>query len=137
MKIAEGGRISLNACGASERQGQEAGSEKAAANEKSADHCCVYAAILAARDGAGPLLARAVGRTRMKLAASELQRPAVHPTAPHRATRWLYLDPPLILSGRVEVEISDQDVARNGSTNLPADASGCSLEWSATRPQHA
>ena len=47
------------------------------------------------------------------------------------------LDPPLILSGRDEVEVSDQDVARNRSPSLPADASGCSLKRAATRAQHA
>ena len=52
-----------------------AAKERAAANDRSADHRCVYAEMLAARDEAGPFLARARVRRRMKLAASELQRP--------------------------------------------------------------
>ena len=43
-----------------------------------------YAEMLAAREEAGPFLARAAARRRMKLAASELQRP---PTSRARTTR--------------------------------------------------
>ena len=38
--------------------------EHAAANDRSADHRCVYAEMLAARDEAGPFLARALARRR-------------------------------------------------------------------------
>ena len=60
-----------------------AAKEGAAANDRSADHRCVYAEMLAARDEAGPFLARALARRRMKLVASELQQP---PTSMARTT---------------------------------------------------
>ena len=149
-----------------------AAKERAAANDRSADHRCVYAGLLAARDEAGPFLARALARRRMKLAASKLQRPPTSmarttgraraalensgyvlscgsegrdqggvdselPPPPQGQPVGYDLDLPLILSGRDEVEVSDQDVARNGSPSLPADASGCAFKRAATRPQHA
>ena len=40
-------------------------------------------------------------------------------------------------AGRVDVEVSDQGIARIGSPSLLADASGCSLKRAATRPQDA
>ena len=60
-----------------------AAKERPAANDRSADQRCVYAEILAAREKAGPFLARALARRRMKLAASELQR---SPTSRARTT---------------------------------------------------
>ena len=52
-----------------------AAKERAAANDKRENHHRVYAAMLAARAEAGPLLARARARRRMKLAASGLRAP--------------------------------------------------------------
>ena len=60
-----------------------AAKESAAANER-ADHRCVCPRTLAAREQAKPFLAQVLARRRMKLAASEFQRP---PTSKARVTR--------------------------------------------------
>ena len=89
--------------------------------------CCKAAPAVrpAARRGA-PAAAR--GETRVVATAS---------CTPQGQPVGYDLDPPFILSGRDEVEVFDQNIARNGSPSLPANASSCSLKRAATRPQHA
>ena len=78
MRLANGGET-VESANRSQRRGESpstfavpargkdrtlAANERAAASDTSADHRCVYAEMLAARDEAGPFLARALARRR-------------------------------------------------------------------------
>ena len=80
-----------------------------------------YAKMLAAREEAGPFLARAVASRRMKLAASELQRP---PTSRARTTRRAREAPTnsgyvLSLAGQARCKAAPRCVPQRGAGLLP------------------